>query len=426
MNRNAIDRRSFLKGSAAVTAFGIADIPEAAAISPAAPSVMQGNPDVAVVGAGAFGAWTSLVLRERGFKVVMIDEYGPASPRASSGGETRSIRAGYGSKALYSQWAIKALPMWEARQREFNRQIIFPNERIEFATEMIPFLVEQKAVFDKFNIPYEILNQAEMRKRFPMMNFDDVQVGFLEKKTSAVLMARESILAVADAFRKKGGIFQMATAMPGTASGRTLQTLKLNQGGSVSAAQFVFACGPWLRKVFPEMLGQKIATPRREVFFFGTPPGDDRFSWPNMPSWHDHHRGGYGFPSIERGLKYSPPGGGLIQQDPDMEERVASAYWMKRGHDYIDMRFPGMKAQPIVETRVCQTEDTTDGNFLIDKHPSFDNVWIAGGGSGHGFKHGPLLGEYIADRVTGKATDPATEKIFQLAGRGDYPPAPSE
>jgi glycine/D-amino acid oxidase-like deaminating enzyme len=74
-----------------------------------------------------------------------------------------------------------------------------------------------------------------------------------------------------------------------------------------------------------------------------------------------------------------------------------------------------LKEAPLLETRVCQYENTSNGDFLIDRHPAFDNVWLVGGGSGHGFKHGPALGEYVAARVVeGGPVEPR----FTLATKG--------
>jgi len=85
--------------------------------------------------------------------------------------------------------------------------------------------------------------------------------------------------------------------------------------------------------------------------------------------------------------------------DPDTQSRLPSAEGIATARKYLARRFPALKDAPVVETRVCQYENTSNGDFLIDRHPAFENVWLVGGGSGHGFKHGPSLGEYVAARV---------------------------
>lgn len=354
-------------------------------------------------------------LRERGLKVLSVDAYGPSNPRSSSAGETRSIRSGYGADAFYSAWAAQALAMWNQRQNEFGRQLLYPNDRLELATEWLPEMVAQRRIFDDLKIPYEVLDRAQLRSRYSQMNFDDVEFAFIEKTSAAVIKARDSMILVSEVFQKKGGEFRIARAMPGPSAGGRMTALTLNDGEQVGAAQFVFACGPWSPKVFPDVMGPKITVQRSEYYYWGVPAGDERFSWPNQPAWHDHIRGGYGFGSIERGLKYSPSGLGAVPQDPDSAERLPTAYQLKRGRDYIGHRFPPMRDAPILETRVCQMESPSNNHFIIDRHPEFENVWIASGGGGHGFKHGPMIGEYVADRLTGKATDPETDRLFTLA-----------
>jgi glycine/D-amino acid oxidase-like deaminating enzyme len=170
----------------------------------------------------------------------------------------------------------------------------------------------------------------------------------------------------------------------------------------VKADKYVFACGPWLGKLFPKPLGKVILPTKQDIFFFGPPAGDFRFSDPNLPVWGDHcERFFYGIPgSDRRGFKVADDTRGS-PFDPTDGERVASQATLKRVRQYIAFRFPAMKDAPLVETRVCQYEQTSDGNFVVDRHPEMSNVWFLGGGSGHGFKHGPALGEMMPDLILG-------------------------
>lgn len=400
-----MDRRQFIAASTAAAA---------------SPAMAAGLPDVVVVGAGAFGGWIALVLRERGYRVTLLDAYGVGNSRASSGDESRHLRAGYDGRGLYSEWAFRAMAEWKAREKEFGKTLMYPAPRLQLAASMTQGLTEQKAIFDRLKIPYQIVQQDELRRRWPQINFEDVAFAFVETPvSSAVLKARESVEAVAERFTAKGGIVRIAQARPGAAQGRTLSELDLGQNGRLAAGIFVFACGPWLPKLFPKFLGRKISSPRRELYYWGTPAGDARFSWPNLPTWEDGILGNYGFPSFDRGVKVAPPHAGLFQQDPDDDERVPSAYLMRRAREWVAHRFPALAQMPILESRICQVETTANGDFLIDRHPDFDNVWIAGGGSGHGFKHGPLVGKYVADRVGGNVGDAELARVFALSGRGD-------
>ena len=402
-----LDRRTFLKIAGA----------EAGALAVAARASAQTSPEVAVVGAGAFGGWTALSLREMGAPVTLVDAYGPGNSRASSGGETRQIRAGYEDRELYTRWVLLAFDRWKARQEEFGRKLLFETGRLLLAPEWDDSLKVTKAVLDKFKVPNEVLSPDDLRRRYPQMNAEGVGVALFEP-TTGVLKAREACQAVADAFKKKGGRFRIARARPGRQSGARLLDLALSDGSSLAASAFVFACGPWLPKVFPELMKKKLFTPRRDVFFFGTPSGDDRFSYPNFPNYsEDNSLGYYGFPSIDhRGFKVCPVGE-LTAFDPDTDERVVSPYQVKRARDYLAIRFPALKDQPVVESRVCQLEMSVDEHFIIQRHPSLENVWLAGGGSGHGFKHGPIVGEYVAERVLGRDRSPELEAVFRLKER---------
>jgi glycine/D-amino acid oxidase-like deaminating enzyme len=187
--------------------------------------------------------------------------------------------------------------------------------------------------------------------------------------------------------------------------------VSLSNGQTVAAQTFVFAAGPWLPKVFPDVMANKLRTPRMLELFYGTPPGDERFTYPNFPNWAVG--GAYGFPSIEgRGFKVALEGTLIV--DPDTQERVLTADEIAKGRDFIARWFPLLKDQPLIESKVCQYEMSIDSNFIVQRHPALENVWLVGGGSGHGYKHGIMLGEYVANRVLGNPTDPALEPIFKL------------
>jgi sarcosine oxidase len=265
-------------------------------------------------------------------------------------------------------------------------------------------------------VPNERLSPAELRRRHPQMNAEGVGVALFEP-TTGVLKAREGCIAVAEAFQKKGGRLRISRAGLGRRAGSRLADVALSDGTALAASTFVFACGPWLGKVFPDVMKGKLFTPRRDVFFFGTPAGDDRFSYPNFPNYSEEDSTGggyYGFPSFDnRGFKVCPAGE-KTAFDPDIDERLVSPYQVKRARDYLAMRFPALKDQPVVETRVCQLEMSVDEHFIVDRHPALENVWLVGGGSGHGYKHGPVMGEYVARRVMGQDKSPELEPVFRL------------
>ena len=100
--------------------------------------------------------------------------------------------------------------------------------------------------------------------------------------------------------------------------------------------------------------------------------------------------------------------------DPDVQERVPTTEELARGRAFLARWFPALKDQPLIESRVCQYENSVDSEFFVSVHPTFENVWLVGGGSGHGFKHGIMLGEYVARRIVGASTNPDWDAFFAL------------
>jgi len=368
--------------------------------------------DVVVIGAGVFGAWTAWHLAKRKRRVLLAEAYGPAHTRASSGGESRIIRMGYGADEIYTRWSQNSLLQWNKLFGTTGDRLFHQTGVLWLAGEDDERLPESIATLKRCGIKHQLMERAALEEHYPQVNFDAVERGLLEPE-SGVLMARRAVaFVVADAV-KRGVRLEMVQIVPPLKAKR-LESLETAQGERISAGQFVFACGPWLGKMFPESLGPRIFPTRQEVFFFGTPPGDLRFAPAALPTWLFTMDEAYGMPDLEnRGLKVALDTHGM-RIDPDTQSRLASpevADWARR---YVARRFPALKDALIVETRVCQYENTSNGDFLIDRHPELENVWLAGGGSGHGFKHGPAFGEYAAALVCGKGE---AEARFSLASK---------
>jgi len=375
--------------------------------------------DVAVVGAGVFGAWTALSLRRRGPSVALLDAYGPANSRASSGGESRIIRMGYGPSEIYTRFSLRALPLWKELFARAGRPELFqPTGVLWIAHENEKYALETLATLAKSGARFEKLAADELRRRYPQIELSGAAWAIFEPE-SGVLMARRAVQCVIEQAQKIGvEYFPAAARPPASASGPRLVEIATLDGACISAASFVFACGPWLPKIFPELLGERIFPSRQEVFFFGVPPGDARFSPPAMPTWLVLDDVFYGMPNLEsRGFKIAHDRHGPLA-DPDSQSRAPSPDAVAAAQNYLARRFPALRLAPLVESRVCQYENTSNGDFLIDRHPAFENVWLVGGGSGHGFKHGPSVGDYVAARLL-NSNDPATEvePRFSLASK---------
>lgn len=349
--------------------------------------------DVVVIGAGVFGAWTANRLARDGAKVLLADAYGAANSRASSAGESRIIRMGYGPDEIYTRWSKRALDLWREFDEQTGARLFHRTGVLWLAREGERIARDTLATLTELGVPHKKLARPEIEKRFPQFACDDVDFAIYEPE-SGVLMARRAVQKVVGEFQKSGGTYQIAEVESPAGSGR-LDSLATWSGEILRASNYVFACGPWLPKLFPKLLGQRIFLSRQEVYFFGVPPGDRSYAAGNFPAWLDVGNEMYGLPDLEsRGLKIAGDRHGA-PMDPNTTERVAGET-LPLVRDYLRRRFPALRDAPVVESRVCQYENTSNGDFLIDHHPNFENVWLVGGGSGHGFKHGPAMGEYVA------------------------------
>jgi monomeric sarcosine oxidase len=364
--------------------------------------------DVAVVGAGVFGAWSAYKLRQQGASVLLLDAYGPGNSRASSGGESRMIRMGYGPDEIYSRMAQRSLGQWQELFGE-RHNLFVKTGILWLAHDRDPYCEATTATLERLGINHERLDHDELARRYPQMTLAQVTWGILEPD-SGVLLARRAVQAVAAAARAIGVDYREEAIEPPTANG----PIRTKSGEEIVAGRYVFACGPWLPKLFPELLAERIYVTRQEVIFFGVPPGIDRFNVGVMPCWIDFNDLVYALPNIEgRGFKLAIDAHGP-EFDPDSGQRVVTTSELEAVREYMAQRVPLLADAPVTETRVCQYENTSSGDFLIDKHPGFENVWLVGGGSGHGFKHGPAVGEYVAQMLSGNGTP---EPRFSLASK---------
>jgi sarcosine oxidase len=355
---------------------------------------------VAVIGAGAFGGWTALYLRRGGARVTLLDAWGPGNSRSSSGGESRILRGSYGPDQPYSRMAARATQLWAEHEERWRIRLLYRAGVLwmarvgddQYERCSLPLLREA-------GIDYEELSVGEMNLRWPQVDFAGVHWGIYEPG-GGFLRARVACQAVVEGFLAEGGEFQRVAVLPHDLESGCRDGVMLANGSRLVADRYVFACGPWLGKLFPETIGNLIRTTKQEVFFFGTPLGDDRFSEGKLPVWADHgQRFIYGMPAGDgRGFKVADDTPGP-EFDPTNGERRFSAEALRLAREYVGFRFPAMRDAPLQETRVCQYEITPDDHFIIDRHPGGENLWILGGGSGHGFKHGPALGELVAKLV---------------------------
>jgi sarcosine oxidase len=366
--------------------------------------------DTVVVGAGVFGAWTAWHLHRRGKRVLLVDAHDPGHARASSGGETRIIRLGYGPDRIYTEWAQQSLQAWRLLERESSNQLFVRTGVLWLSRLDDPHTTGTRSVLSALGVPCEELDPPTLAARFPQIGLEGVEVGVFEP-ASGVLFARRGVQAVVNAYVREGGCFEIGAVRTPIAPSEQVTTV---DGRGLDADHLVFACGAWLPQVFPQAVGARIQPTRQEVCFFGVEPGDRTFAPSRFPVWACFADGIYALPDLDgRGVKVAVDRHGPTF-DPDRDDRLVAEHTVAWLRDYLARRMPALARAPLLETRVCQYENTSSGDFLIDRHPDDPRIWIVGGGSGHGFKHGPAVGAYVANLITGSG---AAEPRFALASK---------
>ena len=457
---STLGRRDFLR-IAGATAGALAT---SGAVSPAFARTLRSraSANVIVVGAGAFGGWTALHLQRMGARVTLVDMYGAGNSRSTSGDESRGVRSSYGDRPqgeLWMQWAVKAMERWKEFDAQFGipakNQIYFTTGDLIMRADWEPFLTQTRAWWEKNKIPHETLPVEEVRKRWPVFGIDDIKA-VLYEPGAGVVRARRATQLVAEVFQREGGRIVIGRVVPPTPGEFDGHTIKLTNGDPLAADAIVFAVGPWLAKTFP-LMQNRMRTPLGTVVYFATPPGDDRFTHPNLPSWNFPGTTGWAaLPVDNRGFRVRGGGGGGNNQaaapganaaspatpanvttpvpatppvpagnvtDPDLSSRWVEPQRLDGPRRFVTQRFPLLKDAPIAQTWACHYEQSASRNFIIDLHPNLPNLWIAGGGNAEAFKQGPVLGDYIARRVLGDYGDPAIAKQF-LIPETEYAPAP--
>ena len=413
--RAPVNRRAFLQAVGAGLVASKTEMGQAQA-----PAVqVERSPDVVVVGAGAFGIWTALHLQGLGARVKVVDAYGVGNSRQTSGGETRGVRTSYGDRPHGRQWvdwARRAIERWKAWDEEGAEQLLpkvfFQTGDLILRDETNQYIIDTRSHWDALGIPYEVLTEDDIARRWPWIRYEGLGVALYEPG-AGVVRARRAIESVGQVFEDGGGRIQIGRASFGRRRQAVLETVDVSSGRPLSAGSFVFACGPWFPKVFPTLMSKRLRISMGHVFYFAVPPGDTRFTYPNMPSYGVPGCTGWPvLPLDHRGFRVRT--GGRPPEDPDTSDRWVAPEYHDRPREMLSRHFPDLVGAAINETRACHYEASVDRNFFIDNHPELDNVWLVGGGSAEGFKFGPVLGEYIAHRVAADDQEPHLANGFRL------------
>ena len=347
-----------------------------------------------VVGAGVFGSSLAWTLARQGVAVTLIDQFEPGDPRATSGGETRLIRCSHGADLEYAASARRARELWRELEAETGESLLVECGMAWFAHREDGWEAHSERVLGELGIPTERVDGAEL---FPSFGGEDVLFTLFEPE-AGVLRAAQATRALATQAREHGAHLVHGRARPSDGA------VVLEDGTRYEGGVVVWACGGWLPQLFPGIISLRVT--RQDLLFFDGGP-----DWRSAPGWVDYDLAMYGTGDVDDlGVKLAPDlEGPEISPDadlppvPESSERTARAY--------AAVRFPALAEAPLKGSKSCRYEITADSNLVVGPHPGQPDVWIAGGGSGHGFKHGPALAERIAAALRGEAELPERWRV---------------
>ncbi len=333
---------------------------------------------------------TSLHLTRRGHKVTLIDRWEPGHGRAASSDYHRIFRSIHGKDEFYTLWVREARLRWMELQEEIGQQLYVENGTVVLAAKghtgwedaTIP-------TFDKLGVPYFKFGIDELRIRLPHIDLQKVAYGLWEPE-AGFIFAHRAVTETVKLFQREGG-----SLIRGRVTTDENET-PMFDGKRIEADLIVMTTGSWLNSLFPATTRAITRVVRQDVVYTSTPDGDTRFDADNMPCWIDHGYGAYGIPNVNgHGFK-AAIAWHHSDIDLDNEDRVIGEATKARCRQYLHWRFPALVGQTVVDQKVCQIDMTPDTHFIIDWHPKHENVLLVGGCSGHLFKHGPVLGDYVA------------------------------
>ena len=355
-------------------------------------------PSVVVVGGGIFGSALADRLVGDGWDVTLVDAFEPGDPRTESGGETRMLRYSHGADRFYTELAYRSLAEW----RELGAGVLIEAGAVWFAHDDGGWESHSESTLEAAGIPAERLTPEETKALFPSVEIGDVAFGLLETE-AGVLRAGDGVRALV-ARAREGGL-QVVRALAAPAG----DAAALPDGRRLEADHVVWACGAWLGRLFPELVPLRVT--RQDVCLFDVPA---EWTTPGVPGWLDFDSSFYGHGLVEpHGMKVSDDREGDEIEPGERPERASDAS-VARSAAYLARRFPALAGAQLRSAPVCHYSLTADGGFLFARHPEHERVWLLGGGSGHGYKHGPAIAEQVAAVLRGEAE---TEPRFALGAR---------
>jgi N-methyl-L-tryptophan oxidase len=361
-----------------------------------------------VVGAGIGGASTALALRRAGLDVRLIDAWEPGHAGAASGGEHRVLRCSHGRDEFYTSWAREARLGWLELGEQTGRELFVQTGAVLLARAGDTHWEDASAeVLAAQGIPHFRCDTDELVTRLPVLDPSGLAYAVWEPEAGFVF-AKRATVATVHQFVREGGRLERGRVTTDDQERPWLGDERL------AADIIVIATGAWTGSLFPRHLRRMVEVVRQNVIMVAPPAGQSGYDGTHFPCWIDHGFGAYGIPAAG-GFGFKAV---LVWRqlaiDLDREDRVVDATSIARTRRYLAQRFPGLVDAPITQMAVSQIANTPDTHFIIDRHPDHPDIVLIAGDSGHLFKHGPVLGRFVAEFGLGQR---ATNPRFTLADR---------
>ncbi|WP_074108686.1 N-methyl-L-tryptophan oxidase [Paenibacillus helianthi] len=376
--------------------------------------------DVIVVGAGSMGMSAGYHLARRGVKTLLIDAFDPPHTEGSHHGETRLIRHAYSGDPTYIDMALRAQVLWKEAEEESGTALLVPSGVLNLADSNVYSFAGRLAEAEKRKVRVEQMDADEICRRWPALNLPEHFEAMFEPD-AGYLYSEKCIAAYRKLALVHGAQLLTNTSVLNVTAREDSVTVHTRSGDYYGAAA-ILSAGAWFGSL-SAFAALPIHAIRKVVGWFQSTPA---FDAGNFPGFTLGTREGsyYGFPGIGgAGLKI-----GRHDTGREWKPGETLAPFGSEESDEKDLRqvletyMPGAAGR-LLKGAVCKYEHTPDEDFIIDRHPAHDNVLLAGGFSGHGFKFSSVVGEILADLATGGAST-VNIKPFSLSRFDSSPVQP--
>ena len=276
--------------------------------------------------------------------------------------------------------ARRSRTLWKRLEKESGVRLLSERGVQWFAHDEHGWESDSMRVLKGLGIPCEQLSVEVAARQYPTFKGDDL-AWVLHEPEAGVLRAQRAVQTLAAQAVERGAQLIRGRATPD--GGRVVV-----DGDTLEADRVVWSSGGWLAGLFPDVVQLRVT--QQELFFFEGGP-----NWERSPGWIDYDRAVYGTGDMDHlGVKVAwDQEGPALDPDAPLPEVSPQIERLTRG--YVHDRFPALADAPLVGTKTCRYEISPDSHFIAGPHPEHAHVWIVGGGSGHGFKHGPAMAERI-------------------------------